>query len=277
VTDRRARLLLCIAGFAIQACMSPAASSGAKDPQVPIEVVRPEGAGPFPAVVWMHSCAGVVRGARHMRDWSRRLVRLGYVVAIPDSFSTRGYHNGVCGYGGQVPARLRADDAYAALRHVENLPNVLTDKIGLMGHSHGGWTVLAAMDQDVAAQARATTHAQHSFAAGIAFYPECASGAWVAGYHAAAPLLILAGELDDWTPSAPCQRLAEWTQKQGYPVSIKIYPGALHSFDSYAPITRVPEARQGSGAMIGGNPDAREDSIREVEVFFGRYLKDSGR
>ena len=119
-------------------------------------------------------------------------------------------------------------------------------------------------------------HAQHGFTAGIAFYPECAAGAWVAGYHAAAPLLILAGELDDWTPSAPCQRLADWTQKQGQPVSIKIYPGALHSFDSYAPITRVPEARQGRGAMIGGNPDAREDSIREVEVFFGRYLKDSG-
>jgi hypothetical protein len=29
--------------------------------------------------------------------------------------------------------------------------------------------------------------------------------------------------------------------------------------------------------MIGGNPDAREDNIREVELFFGRYLKDSGR
>ncbi len=212
-----------------------------------------------------------------MRDWSRRLVRLGYVVAIPDSFSPRGYNNGVCGYGGLVPARLRADDAYVALRHVENLPNVLADKIGLMGHSHGGWTVLAAMDRDVAAEAMATTHAQHSFVAGIAFYPDCASGRWAADYRAAGPLLILAGELDDWTPAAPCQRLADWSQKKGQPVSIKIYPGALHSFDSYAPITRVPEARQGKGAMIGGNPEAREDSIREVEAFFGRHLKDAGR
>jgi dienelactone hydrolase len=184
--------------------------------------------------------------------------------------------NGVCGYGGQVPARIRADDAYAALRHIEDLPNVRSDKIGLMGHSHGGRTVLAAMDRDVASEARETTHAQHSFAAGIAFYPECTAGAWVADYHAAAPLLILAGELDDWTPSAPCQRLADSTQKQGQPLSIKIYRGALHSFDSYAPIMRVPEARQGRGATIGGNPDAREDSAREVEAFFGRYLKDSG-
>jgi len=280
VTDQRGRFLraaLGVASLAIQACMGPAASSGVKDPQVPIEIVRPEGAGPFPAVVWMHSCAGVVRGARHMRDWSRRLARLGYLVAIPDSFSPRGYPQGVCGNGGLVPARLRADDAYAALRHVENLPTVLADKIGLMGHSHGGWTVLAAMDRDVAAEARVTTHAQHGFAAGIAFYPECTAGAWVADYHAAAPLLILAGELDDWTPSAPCQRLAEWAQRQGQPVGIKIYPGALHSFDSYAPMMWVREARQGRGATIGGNADAREDSIREVEVFFGRYLKNSSR
>jgi dienelactone hydrolase len=212
-----------------------------------------------------------------MRDWTGRLVRLGYVVAIPDSFSPRGYHNGVCGYGALVPARLRADDAYAALRRVETLPNVRADKIGLIGHSHGGWTVLAAMDRETAAQARALAGAQSSFAAGIAFYPDCASGEWIANYHAAAPLLILAGELDDWTPSAPCQRLADWTRHQGQPVSLKIYPGALHSFDSYAPVTRIPEARRGKGATIGGNAEAREDSIREVEVFFGRYLKDPVR
>src|SRR5262245_48285195 len=111
--------------------MGPNASLGAKDPPIPIEVIQPEDAGPFPAVVWMHSCAGVVRGARHMRDWSRRLAHLGYVVAIPDSFSPRGYYNSVYSYRGQVPAQLHTDDAYATLQHVENLPNVLADKIGL--------------------------------------------------------------------------------------------------------------------------------------------------
>jgi dienelactone hydrolase len=272
--------LLALLCFTLQACLGAQSNDGAlasnsSPAAVPVEIVRPEGAGPFPAVVWMHSCAGVVRAARHMRDWTGRLVRLGYVVAIPDSFSPRGYHNGVCGYGALVPARLRADDAYAALRRVETLPNVRADKVGLIGHSHGGWTVLAAMDQETAAQARALAGAQNSFAAGIAFYPDCASGGWIANYHAAAPLLILVGELDDWTPSAPCQRLADWTRYQGQSVSIKVYPGALHSFDSYAPVTRIPEARRGKGATIGGNAEAREDSIREVEVFFGRYLKDS--
>ena len=274
-------VLLACAVVLLQACFGAqstgvAPSSSADSPTIPIEIVSPEGAGPFPAVIWLHSCAGLVRGARHKRDWTGRLVRMGYMVAIPDSFSPRGFYNGVCGYGAQVPARLRVDDAYAALRYVEHLPNVLADKVGLIGHSHGGWTVLAAMDQEVAAKARVVAHVEHGFAAAIAFYPDCRAGAWVSNYHAVAPLLILAGELDDWTPSGPCQRLADRTREQGQPVSIKIYPGAFHSFDSYAPIMRVPEARQGKGATIGGNPEARDDSIREVEVFLGRYLKAGG-
>jgi len=35
----------------------------------------------------------------------------------------------------------------------------------------------------------------------------------------------------------------------------------------------VPEARQGRGATIGGDARAREDSIKQVETFFGRYLR----
>jgi hypothetical protein len=118
-------------------------------------------------------------------------------------------------------------------------------------YSHGGWTVLAIMDQDVAAKAKVAAHARHGFAAAIAFYPDCVSGPWVPAYRPAAPLLILAGEIDDWTPSAPCQRLADQTQRRGQPVSIKIYPGAHHSFDTYGPTRRVPEARQGRGATVG--------------------------
>src|SRR4029450_13408842 len=142
--------LLALLCFTLQACLGAQSNDGAQASNsspvaVPGETAPPAAAAPFPAVVWMHSCAGVVRAARHMRDWTSRLVRLGYVVAIPDSFSPRGYHNGVCGYGALVTARLRADDAYAAFRRVETLPNVRADKVGLIGHSHCGWTVLAAV------------------------------------------------------------------------------------------------------------------------------------
>jgi dienelactone hydrolase len=249
------------------------ASPDARAPSIAMRVVSPDGAGPFPAIVWMHSCAGVVRGARHVEDWTRRLVTMGYVVAIPDSFSERGYPNGVCGYGMRVPPEMRAGDAYTALRALEERTDVVADRVGLVGYSHGGWTVLAAMDTDVATRARSAAGARHGFAAAIAFYPECAAGAWNRSYRAVAPLLILAGGLDDWTPAAPCERLAERAHAQGQPVSIVVYPGAYHSFDTYNPVMRVAEARQGRGATIGGDPKAREDSIKQVEAFFARYLR----
>jgi dienelactone hydrolase len=93
------------------------------------------------------------------------------------------------------------------------------------------------------------------------------------GYRAIAPLLILAGELDDWTPAAPCQRLAAHASAEGQPVSIVVYPRAYHSFDSYVPVMRVPEALQGRGATIGGDNAAREDSITRVEAFLARHLR----
>jgi dienelactone hydrolase len=154
------------------------------------------------------------------------------------------------------------------------MPDVLADRVGIIGFSHGGWTTLDALDEGLASRARAAAGAEHGFAAGIAFYPECTFGSWIPAYRTAAPLLILTGELDDWTPAGPCRGLAERVQAQGQPVSFKLYPGAHHAFDTFAPKTRVPEARQGRGATIAGDPAAREDSIREVAAFFARRLKD---
>ena len=93
-----------------------------------------------------------------------------------------------------------------------------------------------------------------------------------------APLLVLAGELDDWTPAAPCAQLVERARAASHPATIKVYPGAHHSFDSDRPVRYVERrvnrnAPTGFGATTGGNPAAWADSIREVEAFFGRHLR----
>src|SRR5437868_12333970 len=54
---------------------------------------RPEGNGPFPAVVALHSCEGLAGRrspvGRRYRDWGERLVAAGFVVLFPDSFGVR--------------------------------------------------------------------------------------------------------------------------------------------------------------------------------------------
>jgi dienelactone hydrolase len=243
---------------------------------------------PFPTVVIAHDCSGLgMRSSGAPDRWGRELVGRGYAVLIPDSFGTRGFPDGVCldasPRRADVSPAHRARDAYAALAHARTLPFVDGKRVGLMGGSHGGSTTLASMlapegDADPLARDK-----RAGFAAAVALYPSCAPAACVwqnasGVYRPIAPLLILIGEKDDWTPAEPCRRLTETSQRAGYPVAIKIYPGAHHSFDSANPVryvsTRINlNASGGRGATTGGDPAAWADAIREVVAFFGQHLK----
>jgi len=148
-----------------------------------------------------------------------------------------------------------------------------------MGGSHGGSTTLATIARAPNDPPKLAEQKAHGFAAAIALYPGCdASARWATTYNPAAPLLILVGELDDWTPAAPCVTLADAAKRAGRPVTLKVYPGARHSFDSANPV-RFNAARMnshsatGRGATTGGDPDAWADSRREVSAFFARYLR----
>ncbi|MBL8525069.1 MAG: dienelactone hydrolase family protein [Betaproteobacteria bacterium] len=274
-------LLLSLCGCAATGDQ-PSPSGSASPLQVPFKVVSPDGPGPFPAIVMMHDCSGLGPNSSGAPNrWAKELVSQGYVVIMPDSFSTRGFPDGVCTNDSPqrievAPAR-RQTDAYAALAHLRTLPNVDSARVGLMGGSHGGATTLATM-------ALTGNQPRSGFSAAIALYPNCGIrlGDWRADgsgvYRPQAPLLILTGELDDWTPAAPCQRMTDVSRQAGHPVSIKVYPGAHHSFDSNRPVRYVAtrmnaNAPGGRGATTGGNAEAWADSINEVKNFFGKYLK----
>jgi dienelactone hydrolase len=174
-------------------------------------------------------------------------------------------------------------DAYAALAHLRTLPYVDGRRVGIMGGSHGGTTTVASMlapDSDLEPLA---AERRHGFAAAVALYPSCAPSArsWRAAsgvYRPVAPLLILIGDSDDWTPAEACRKLATDARAAGHPVEIKVYPGAHHAFDSNRPVRYVPtrinaNAPGGRGATTGGNPAAWADAIRQVTSFFGRHLR----
>jgi len=69
---------------------SPLASKGPFTAQL----LRPQGPGPFPAVVALHGCGGLLNKeddlAKRETDWADRLVGAGYAVLFPDSFTARG-------------------------------------------------------------------------------------------------------------------------------------------------------------------------------------------
>jgi dienelactone hydrolase len=240
---------------------------------------QPEGPGPFAAVVALHGCAGLYGGrgdltARH-RDWAERLVREGYVVLMPDSFSARGLDE-ICSRDQRTvrPSYERNRDVYGALEYLEGLPFVRTDRVALLGWSNGGMTVLAA----VAARTRARpTTLPHLPVVAVAFYPGCRSTVERADWlPPAVALHILIGELDDWTPASECVELAAQAERVGAPIDVVVYPGAYHDFDDPVMKVHVRDrvATTPSGtATIGQDPAARADSVERVTRILRQALR----
>ena len=115
------------------------------------------------------------------------------------------------------------------------------------------------------------------FSAAIAFYPGCTTKAREARrFHPRAPLLMLVGESDDWTPAAPCKALASMAKSRGEDVEIVAYPDTFHDFDNPGitrPRTRteVPNGvNKGKGVTVAPNPEAREDAKQRVLAFLAR-------
>jgi dienelactone hydrolase len=276
------------AGLPPDATITTTAHNGAAE-QIPAAVTKPEGSGPFPAVVILHDCSGLgPRSSGAAERWARELVSRGYVAVVPDSFTTRGWPDGVCTDASpgraDVAASRRVRDAYAALAHARALPYVEGRRVGLMGGSHGGSTTLAAMAAPERSWEPLARDKRAGFAAAVALYPGCGAsfGTWRAGgkgaYRPVAPLLILIGEKDDWTPAPACVKLAASARGSEHPVAITVYPGAHHSFDSDRPLrflaARVnSNAPGGRGATTGGDAAAWADSIRRVAAFFDLHLK----
>ena len=127
---------------------------------------KPQGQGPFPAVVMLHGCSGITK---YYDIWVQRLISWGYVTLMVDSLGPRG-ESDIC-EGSRVtliPPHVRAQDAHDAKSYLSGLPFVNRNQIALMGWSHGGWTVLFAIDKTLSIQNRGNL-----FRAAIAFYPYC--------------------------------------------------------------------------------------------------------
>jgi dienelactone hydrolase len=177
----------------------------------------------------------------------------------------------------------RPKDAYAALRYLQAQPFVRPDRVGVVGWSQGGATVLLAIAAHNSARPSGLAH---DFRAAVAFYPgRCSDrfqsrpfvnadpGSWTT----AIPLLVLFGEADNWTPSAPCAELIAAAKARGAPAEIKLYPGALHVFDApNLPRRELPAYRMASGVVpiVGTDHAARADALVRVKDFLRGLLLD---
>ena len=212
-----------------------------------------------PAVIALHSCSGIgpaerpVRLPPHQRDWAIRLLEAGHPVLFPDSFGSRGLGE-ACGVRGfpAGPIGVRRFDALAAAEWARAQPWGRDQAPILIGWSHGGSTTLAAW----------ATAAPGALSAAIALYPGCGQGE--APRLGTAPLLMLLGAEDNWTPPQPCERIA--AQGPGVITAVS-YPGAHHGFDGLTGGIRTRYLPNGRSVSLGPDGAARADSRGRVAAF----------
>ena len=113
------------------------------------QLSRPSGAGPFPAIVAMHGCGGLLSNKGQLRsremDWAERVVAAGYAVLFPDSFTARGVREICTATSRSIFPKDRADDVAAAAEWLGSQPFVDKSRLGLIGWSHGAMAVLWAL------------------------------------------------------------------------------------------------------------------------------------
>lgn len=230
-----------------------------------------------PTVVALHGCGGLYGrdgdlNARH-RAMAALLQQQGYHALFPDSLTPRNKKQ-ICTEAistRDINHANRRRDVLGALAWAANYPGADPSRIALLGWSHGGGTVLSTNNR------RTKEVSGHSIKprAAVAFYPGCTAYANAhAAYRPNAPLLILIGENDDWTPPQPCVALQEKVRAQ-YPQDIfelRLYPDSYHDFDApNAPLRirkDVPNGvNPGQGVTVGANPAARAQAYREVIEF----------
>ena len=192
-----------------------------------LQVRRPDGAGPFPAIMLVPVCSGMAKkeNAAHYREIAERLSGMGYLVVHVDYVAARRLTQ-AC--GSFVTPDEIAKDIVAVSTHLRSLALVDGARIDVIGESLGGGGVLAALNRP-APDGRAT------FRRAVLFYPTCRG---VSPPRARAEILLLFGALDAMTPAESCQPIVRQLPEPTA-VQIRVYPDARHGFD-LAHLPQVP-------------------------------------
>jgi dienelactone hydrolase len=182
---------------------------------------KPEGAGPFPGVVFLSGCAGLSEppDMAMQKTVIDHFLARGVAILLVDPFMPRNEPEGICDkVNGETFVKYATrggDDVVAALKVLKATPGVDPNRIFLQGQSWGAISSLFAMDPN-------TPNAHDPKIAGvIAYYPYCYDNV-----QFSTPTLVLIGDKDDLTPAKLCEAA------KGKPnLELVVFPGATHAFN----------------------------------------------
>jgi len=246
--------------------------------EVRMALYKPEGGGPFPALVLVHQCAGLSTGNwqnEAMLGWAKEAVRRGYVALLLDSLGPRGVATVCYGPQGGVTLARGVKDALQAAAHLRSFAFVDRKRIAVAGYSWGAMIAVLASRSLWAG----TLAPGERFAAAVALYPGCftirpllGSPYEIVSADIDRPLLVLMGGKDDSTPARECVAKLEAAKSEGAPVQWHVYADATHCWDcaNVDGFSRIDF--RGNRVTYRYDKAATEDAARRVFEFLARVM-----
>jgi dienelactone hydrolase len=242
---------------------------------------KPEGAGPFPALVLMHQCGGLHNANRSWHNlsvlqWAREAVAHGYVAMVVDSLGPRNVDTLCRGPRNGVNFARGVRDALLAGKQLASLPYVDPQRIGVAGFSWGAMVTVLASGREWAT----ALGDGFRFRASAAFYPGCFTLRWQNGspYEIVQPdidrpLLVLMGGQDTETPAADC--VSRFERLQGAPVTTHLHPDATHCWDCKNLNNFSKVDVRGSQVVYHYNEAVTQDSEQRLFDFLAKNMPPS--
>ncbi|HLP23645.1 MAG TPA: dienelactone hydrolase family protein [Microbacteriaceae bacterium] len=218
-------------------------------------IARPDGDGPWPAVVMVHEVFGI---DVNMRAHAERLAAMGYLAVMPDLYSRGGARK--C-----LTSTFRAlrDGRGQAFDDVETTRNWLlarpdcTGRVGVIGFCLGGAFALQLAPRGY--DASAVNYGQ---------LPNSLDDA----LRGACPIVGSFGA-DDPSLKGAAATLTAALERNAIPHDVKEYPGASHAFLNPGPAG--PRLFSFIAQRVGGfgpRPEQAEDAWRRIDAFFAEHL-----
>ena len=247
--------------------------------------------------------AGSLAWRDHHYEYLDMYKQAGFATFELKSFKSRNIESTV-GSQVEVTTAMMILDAYRALEKLSEHQNIDKNKVSITGWSLGGAVSLFSAWLPI----KNAITKEVSFASHLPIYPPCFVDPENTDFTDA-PIHILIGEIDNWTPAKPCIEFVKKINKKGN-VGLTIYPNAHHSFDSKSELTQNEKGYSFKdcmfklsddgdvlmnylslpmsspfmqkigflfcverGVTLGGNPQAREMAFKFAKDFMKKTLK----
>lgn len=246
-------------------------------------LLKPDGDGPFPAVMLGHQCGGLVFSQTNpqaanwaMLQWAKRFQESGYVTLLIDFMGPRGAQQVCQGPQAGVTLGRTVKDFYQAADFLRKLPYVVPDKVAMVGYSQGALIALFNNSKSFREEFRQS----RGFDAYVSFYPPCRIQSLGSNRFAIdvvqkdieKPHLFLLGGADNETPASDCEALLAPLKASGKPVQTYTYPGETHCWDCKSLNGFTKPGRLGT-VTYTYSETATFDSFERTKAFLVESLK----